>query len=79
MDCNPLGSSAHGINSPGKNTGMGISFSGVSSQGLNPGLLHCRWNLYHLKPILCLSSVAQLCLTLGDPMDCNMPGLPVHR
>ena len=23
------------------------------------------------------SSVAQLCLTLGDPMDCSTPGLPV--
>ena len=25
------------------------------------------------------SSVAQLCLTLGDPMDWSMPGLPVHH
>ena len=25
------------------------------------------------------SSVAQLCLTLWDPMDCNTPGLPVHH
>ena len=25
------------------------------------------------------SSVAQLCLTLCDPMDCSMPGLPVHH
>ena len=25
------------------------------------------------------SSVAQLCPTLCDPMDCNMPGLPVHH
>ena len=24
-------------------------------------------------------SVAQLCLTLCDPMDCSMPGLPVHH
>ena len=24
------------------------------------------------------SSVAQFCLTLCDPMDCSMPGLPVH-
>ena len=24
------------------------------------------------------SSVAQLCLTLCDPMDCRTPGLPVH-
>ena len=25
------------------------------------------------------SLVAQLCLTLCDPMDCSMPGLPVHH
>ena len=26
-----------------------------------------------------LSSVAQLCLTLCDSMDCSMPGFPVHH
>ena len=25
------------------------------------------------------SSVVQLCPTLCDPMDCNMPGFPVHH
>ena len=25
------------------------------------------------------SSVAQLCPTLCDPMDCSMPGFPVHH
>ena len=25
------------------------------------------------------SSVTQSCLTLCDPMDCSMPGLPVHH
>ena len=25
------------------------------------------------------SSVTQSCLTLSDPMDCSMPGLPVHH
>ena len=25
------------------------------------------------------SSVAELCLTLCDPMDCSMPGFPVHH
>ena len=25
------------------------------------------------------SSVAQSCPTLGNPMNCNMPGLPVHH
>ena len=39
-------------NSPGKNTGVGTHslFQGISStQGLNPGLLHCRQILYHLS------------------------------
>ena len=38
--------------SPIKDTGVGCHalFQGiVSTQGLNPGLLHCRWILYHLS------------------------------
>ena len=31
------------------------------------------------KAITPLSSVAQSCLTLCDPIDCSMPGLPVHH
>ena len=31
-------------------------------------------------PVLASDSlVAQLCLTLWDPMDCSIPGLPVHN
>ena len=29
--------------------------------------------------MLQFSSVAQSCLTLCDPMDCSMPGLPVYH
>ena len=29
-------------------------------------------------PSLCLYVVAQLCLTLCDPVDCNPPGFSVH-
>ena len=29
--------------------------------------------------ILLVSSVAQLCLTFCDPVDCSMPGFPVHH
>ena len=38
-----------------------------------------QWtNLFN--PILSsFSSVAQSCLTLCDPMDCSMPGFPVHH
>ena len=49
--CCPPGSSVYG-DSPGKNTGMGshsLLQGIVPTQGLNPGLLHCRWNLYHLS------------------------------
>ena len=35
--------------------------------------------LYHFKMITQLSSVAQLCLTLCDPMDFSTPGFPVHH
>ena len=104
----------------------------LPTQGLNPGLPHCRQILYHLSH-LCgdgyggnaiqtrtrllilkgswglwdgaaytdmfiwweffewhlwfvyffkryqFSSVAQSCLTLCDPVDCSMPGFPVHH
>ena len=43
------------------------------------GILYCsatreawQWNIQ-------FSSVAQLCLTLCDLMDCGMPGFPVHH
>ena len=34
---------------------------------------------YHFLKLLQFSSVAQLCPTLCNPMDCRMPGLPVHH
>ena len=46
----------HGLynpwNSPGQNTGVGSlsHLQGIfPTQGLNPGLLHCRWILYQLS------------------------------
>ena len=51
MDCSPPGSSIH-EDSPGKTTGMGCHtlLQGIfSTQGSNPGLLHCRQILYHLS------------------------------
>ena len=47
----PPGFSVHG-DSPGKSTRVGCHalFQGIfPTQGLNPGLLHCRWILYHLS------------------------------
>ena len=38
------------------------------------------WQRSHqICRLLWVSSVAQSCLTLCDPMDCSMPGLPVHH
>ena len=73
MDYNPPGSSVHG-DSPGKHTGVGCHalLQGIfPTQGLNPGLPHCKWILYHL-------SHAQLCPTRHDPMDCSLPGSSIR-
>ena len=51
MDYSLPVSSVHG-DSPGKNTEVGCRFllQGIFPiQVLNPGLLHCRWILYHLS------------------------------
>ena len=51
LDYRPPGSSVHG-DAPGKNTGVGCHalLQGIFlTQGLNPGLLHCRWILYQLS------------------------------
>ena len=34
---------------------------------------------YHRYRLAQFSSVSQSCLTLCDPMECSMPGLPVHH
>ena len=51
MDCSPPGSSVYG-DSAGKNTGVGCHalLQEISpTQGLNPGLPHCRLILCHLN------------------------------
>ena len=51
MDCSLPSSSVRG-DSPGKNTGVGchaLLQRIVPTQGLNPGLPHCRQILYHLS------------------------------
>ena len=47
-----------------------------SGPGLSTGW---RNTTLHLGIPFTFSSVAQSCLTLCDPMDCSMPGLPVHH
>ena len=41
--------------------------------------LICSGLPYHRSVGQSISSVAQSCLTLCDPMDCSTPGLPVHH
>ena len=38
-----------------------------------------KWCLVLELALWACCSVSQSCLTLCDPMDCNMPGLPVHH
>ena len=51
MGCSPPGSSARGIFQARILEWVAISFSGgiFPTQGLNPGLPHCRQTLYHLS------------------------------
>ena len=37
------------------------------------------WYIYIMEYSVQFSSVAQSCLILCDPMNCSMPGLPVHH
>ena len=41
-------------------------------------LLDSKYSIVWVYPVQ-FSSVAQSCLTLCDPMDCSIPGLPVHH
>ena len=47
-----------------------------SASKLSPVLKNNHKNIMIYSLIQC-SSVAQLCLTLCDPVDCRMPGFPV--
>ena len=53
MDCSPPGSSVHGLSQARILEGVGCHFllQGIFlTQGLNPGLLHCRWILFTTEP-----------------------------
>ena len=53
MDCSPPGSSVHGILQARTLEWVAMPSSTGSSQGLNPGFLHCRRMLYRLNPQAC--------------------------
>ena len=44
---------------------------------MNVGCLSNHWNCRQNFMNIQFSSITQLCPTLCDPMDCNMPGFPV--
>ena len=44
-------------------------------ESLNPLLFDISWDY----AVYMISSVAQSCLTLCNPMDCSTPGFPVHH
>ena len=55
---------------------FGTSHVSVHSQMVRPG----RWNTnIRCNSVSWFSSVAHLCPTLCDPMNCSTPGLPVHH
>ena len=91
MDCSLPGSSVRGIFQARVLKWVAASFSrGSSRPRIEPGcpvlqadalpseppgkpiIVPVKWNSIHF------SSVAQSCLTLCDPMNRSMPGLPVH-
>ena len=91
MDCSPPGSSIHGILQARILELAATSYSKEFSQPKNQTHIACvfcngrqileqpghLWNPEFSS--VQLSSFAQLCLTLCNPMDCSTPGLPVHH
>ena len=68
---------------PGKNTGVGFhaflqgsSLPGIEPRSLTSPALAGR---FFTTSSVQFSSVTQLCPTLCNPMNCSMPGLPVHH
>ena len=69
MDCSPPGSPVPGIFQARVLEWGAIAFS------RRPILVEVKKRVYKH---CCFCSVAQLCLTLCDPMDCSLPGSSVH-
>ena len=88
MDCSPPGSSIHWILQARILEWVAISFSRGSSQPRDrtqvSRIAGVGFNLWATREAIQtfsvqFSSVAQTCLTLCDPMNHRMPGLPVHH
>ena len=83
LDCSPQGSSVHGILQARILEWVAIPFFRGSSQPRGQTWVSCPagrffYHLSHLSSVQ-FNSVAQLCPTLFDPMDCSTPGLLVHH
>ena len=85
MDCSPPGSSVYGVLQARILEWVHSLLQGLfPTQGLNPGLPHCRWILSHLSHqgspnVLEYTAAAaakslQSCPTLCDPIDGSPPG-----
>ena len=60
--------------------GHGFNISSVFSLCSDlPCVCTAQWPIRDLRGSQLVSSVAQLCPTLWDPMDCSTPGFPVHH
>ena len=88
VDCSPPGSSVHRILQARILDWVAMPSSKKSSWPRNWNHISCgvftteplRKHLYiHIYAYIYISSVVQLCLTLCNPMDCSMPGFPVHH
>ena len=78
MDCNLPGSSVHEISQARRLEWVAISFSeDLPDRNQTLYLLHWLADSLPLRHQFC--SVTQSYPTLWDPMDYNMPGLPVHH
>ena len=83
MECSPPGSSVHGVLQARILECVAISFSRGSSQPRDwtwvSRIAGRRFIVWATRERFQFSSVIQSCLTLCDPMNCSMPGLPVHH
>ena len=83
-DCSWLGSSVHGIVQARILEGVAMPSSRGSPQPRDQTRVSrgscITGKFFTAEPLgMSVSSVAQSCLTLRDPMDCSMPGFPVHH
>ena len=76
MDCSPPGSTAHGILQSGVMEWVASAFSMLKYLETLKSFFSQVDLSVHCQSV---SSVAQSCLTLCNPMNHTMPGLPVHH